>query len=136
MTDINKVIPKWILDRIKERFRHITDVNQVFNLTDDQLLSVTMFGKMRLQRLRAIKPQIPTRQFCAICGHLHKIDFRVPDSTWKAVIHPSYRNSIVCINCFMERGDEKFIQWEKSLILRPCSFHTQKTIQNDRTNIY
>lgn len=77
---------------------------------------------------------VPSRQFCAICGHIHKIDFSVPNEIWAEAIHPYYHNSIVCLNCFMERADEKFLQWEKDIKLWPCSFHTQRQIQVDVTN--
>ncbi len=75
------------------------------------------------------RQNIPTRMFCAICGHIHKIDFWVPDWVWNDVIHPHYNTSLVCLNCFMERADEKMIEWEKEIQLWPCSQATQIKIQ-------
>ena len=71
----------------------------------------------------------PTRMFCAICGHIHKIDFWVPNEIWNEAIHPYYQNSIVCLNCFMARADEKFLPWDKEIQLMPCSFYTQREVQ-------
>jgi len=73
--------------------------------------------------------KIPTRMFCHICGHLHKIDFWVPDEIWNEAIHPKWRDTHVCINCFMERADERLLEWEKDIILIPCSMATQLKVQ-------
>lgn len=53
---IEKVIPKWMFNRIKEKFE-VSSLEDLHKLTDEQLLSVPMFGKMRLQRLRSISKQ-------------------------------------------------------------------------------
>lgn len=71
----------------------------------------------------------PTRMFCQICGHLHKIDFWVPDQIWDEAIHPRYKNTHICLNCFMERADEKLLAWEKEIKFIPCSMATQREIQ-------
>lgn len=67
--------------------------------------------------------------FCAICGHIHKIDFWVPDEIWFEAIHPHYNNSLVCLNCFTERADERLLLWDKEIKLFPCSMATQIEIQ-------
>lgn len=72
----------------------------------------------------------PTRMFCQICGHLHKIDFWVPDTIWDEAINPKYKDTHICINCFMERADEKLLPWDKDIKLMPCSMATQIEIQN------
>ena len=76
-----------------------------------------------------IEQKIPTRMFCQICGHLHKIDFWVPDEIWNEAIHPRWRDSHVCINCFMERADERLLEWDKEIKMWPCSMATQIEIQ-------
>lgn len=75
---------------------------------------------------------IPTRQICQICGQLHKIDYVADAEIWKQAIHPHHQNSIVCLNCFMLRADEKFLEWEKNLELRPISFYTQRKTQEQQ----
>jgi len=72
----------------------------------------------------------PTRMYCQICGHLHKIDFVVPHEIWDACIHPRFKDTHICINCFMERADEQLIKWEADIKLFPCSMATQIEIQN------
>lgn len=71
----------------------------------------------------------PTRMYCDICGKLHKIDFSVPDEIWDACIHPRYKKAKVCLNCFMERADEQFLEWDKDIRFSPCSAVTQRAIQ-------
>lgn len=100
-------------------------------LNDIQFRNLRGIGSMFIYKLRSIEVQgiIPTRQFCAICGKIHKVNYWVPNKMWNAVIHPNYQNSIVCLFCFMERGDEKFLEWERDITLEPCSFYTQRQIQ-------
>lgn len=74
----------------------------------------------------------PTRMFCQICGRVHKIDFWVPDKIWDAAIHPRYKDTHICLNCFMERADERLIPWDKEIELMPCSMATQIEIQNQQ----
>lgn len=76
-----------------------------------------------------MKQVAPTRMFCQICGHLHKIDFWVPDEIWDAAIHPRYKDTHICLNCFMERADERMLPWDKEIKLMPCSMATQNEIQ-------
>lgn len=75
--------------------------------------------------------KIPTRMFCQICGHLHKIDFWVPDEIWNEAIHPRWRETHLCLNCFMERADERLLEWDKEIKFFPCSMSTQYEIQKN-----
>jgi len=68
--------------------------------------------------------------FCQICGHVHKIDFWVPDEIWDEAIHPRWKHGPVCLNCFMERADERLLFWDKEIkFLVPCSLASQIEIQ-------
>jgi len=67
--------------------------------------------------------------FCQICGHLHKIDFYVPDEIWDEAIHRRYEDTHICLNFFMELADEKLLKWETEIKLWPCSLATQIEIQ-------
>lgn len=73
----------------------------------------------------------PTRMFCQICGKVHKIDFWVPDEIWDTAIHTRYKDTHVCLNCFMERADEQLLQWDKEIKFMPCSMITQIEIQKN-----
>lgn len=64
------------------------------------------------------------REICAICGHVSRVGFRVPDEIWKHAIHPFYWTSIVCLACFAERADEHLIEWDKEIQFFPVSFAT------------
>lgn len=74
---------------------------------------------------------IPTRMFCQICGKIHKIDFWVPDEIWDEAINPRYKNTHICLNCFMERADERLLPWDKEIKLMTCSMATQIKIKNE-----
>lgn len=67
--------------------------------------------------------------FCQICGHVHKIDFAVPNEIWDEAIHPRFKDTHICLNCFIERADEKLLPWDKEIKLFPCSMLTQIEIQ-------
>lgn len=77
---------------------------------------------------------IPTRMFCQICGHLHKVDFWVPNKIWDEAVHPRYKSTHICLDCFMERADERLLPWDKEIKLWPCSMATQIEIQNNLIN--
>lgn len=74
--------------------------------------------------------QKPTRMFCQICGKVHKIDFWVPNEIWEEAIHPRFRDTHVCINCFTERADEKLLFWDTEIKYYSTSLASQIEIQN------
>jgi len=63
-----------------------------------------------------------TREICAICGHVSRVGFWVPDSMWREVIHVFYRESTICLACFTERADEHLVEWGGVIELYPVSF--------------
>ena len=63
----------------------------------------------------------PTRQRCAACHQICSVGFWVPDEMWKAVIHPQFVNSPLCLACFVSRADEKVVAWDKVIELYPAS---------------
>jgi transcriptional regulator with PAS, ATPase and Fis domain len=63
-----------------------------------------------------------TREVCAICGRVSRVGFWVPNKIWNHVIHPYYRNSIVCLSCFTERADEHLVDWSSEIQFYPVSF--------------
>ena len=73
---------------------------------------------------------IPTRERCAACQRVSPISFWVPNEMWRAVVHPSFQNSILCVQCFISRADEKLIDWSAEIKLYPMSMAAQ--LQNVR----
>lgn len=69
--------------------------------------------------------RIPHRQFCSLCHRAYAIDWHVPDATFKAALHHTMWNSLVCLNCFIHFADEKLIAWEVDIQLHPTSLRTQ-----------
>lgn len=39
-------------------------------------------------------------QRCKICGKRDKLDFKVPDEIWAAIVPPPFQNRVVCLACF------------------------------------
>lgn len=69
------------------------------------------------------KPQeIPCRQYCAICGNLYAVDYHISNQEiWDEAIHPHYRGSTVCLECFIRRADEKMLPWDHWITFYPRS---------------
>lgn len=75
---------------------------------------------------------VSTRPRCHACQSIIVVDIGVSNEMWKAVVHPSLRNTYMCINCFASRADEKMIDWAKEIELRPLSLARQVRINEDR----
>lgn len=67
-----------------------------------------------------------TREFCQKCGRLSRIGFWVPDAIWRAVTG-RWAEDVLCLPCFAELGDEKFIQWEYGIKFYPVSYVAHHT---------
>lgn len=131
----NRFLSQFLLG-VKQKYK--TDkIDEVKQMTDKQLLLIPGIGPIAVRRFRHIvglhKPPIPTRMFCDICGQIHKIDYEVPKDIWEEVIRVQFQKARVCLNCFMARADERFIEWEKDIKFFPCSASTQLKIQNELT---
>jgi hypothetical protein len=64
---------------------------------------------------------IPTRERCAACQQVSPIGFWVPNEMCATVVHPFFQNSILCLQCFISRADEKLIDWSAAIKLYPVS---------------
>ena len=69
----------------------------------------------------------PVRERCAVCQQLSPVSFAVPNEIWNAVVHLSLINSIICLKCFIDRADEKYVPWDKTIKFFPTSRHTMLT---------
>lgn len=67
---------------------------------------------------------LTTREFCQRCHRVSPVGFHSPDFIWKAVAGRHWKDSILCILCFAELGDEKHIFWEDGLVFYPVSYAT------------
>lgn len=65
------------------------------------------------QRLEQL--QYPHREICGLCHRVVAVGFWVPNEIWEAVVHRSHIHSIHFLNCFIERADEKLINWSKDI---------------------
>jgi len=71
-----------------------------------------------------VQPRQCHREFCAICGHVSRVSFWVPDAVWKLAIHVHFQNSIVCLSCFTEHADERSVAWDRDIKFIPTSLVT------------
>ena len=68
--------------------------------------------------------QYPHREICGLRHRVVAVGFHVPDRIWEAVVHKSQRNTIHCLNCFIERADEKLIAWDEHIEFFPVSLRS------------
>lgn len=69
-------------------------------------------------------PSIPTREICGLCHRVSAVGFWVPNDVWSEVVHPHYIASIHCLSCFVERADEKLVEWDSVIKFYPVSLRT------------
>lgn len=68
---------------------------------------------------------MPTsREICKLCFGVNRIGFLVPDSVWEEVVPEHVRDSVVCLSCFTELADEKYVEWDRHIEFFPVSFLT------------
>lgn len=68
--------------------------------------------------------QYPHREICGLCHRVSPVGFWVPSDVWKASVHHSRINDIHCLSCFIERADEKLIDWSKEIKFYPVSLRS------------
>lgn len=64
------------------------------------------------------------REICGLCHRVVAVSFWVPDDVWEAVVHRSRLQDIHCLNCFIERADEKLVAWDRGIQFYPVSLRT------------
>ena len=68
--------------------------------------------------------QHPHREICGLCHRVSPVGFWVPNEIWEQVVHHSQLHSIHCLTCFIERADEKLIDWSKNIKFYPVSLRS------------
>ena len=61
------------------------------------------------------------RQFCQRCPNVCVVDFWSP--LWDEVAG-QWEDSILCIQCFAQIGDERGMEWELGIVFYPMSYWT------------
>ena len=67
----------------------------------------------------------PTRQVCARCNR-RGWGFYSPDHIFTAVAGETWQNADICVFCFGQLGDEKWIIWTEGLEITPRSMREQR----------
>jgi len=66
----------------------------------------------------------PHRQFCSICNREYAIDYKVSNEIWELATHASYRENLICLDCFVRMADARFVEWDKDIQFYPTSLIT------------
>lgn len=70
------------------------------------------------------KTQYPHREICGLCNRVSPVGFWVPNDVWESVVHTSRMQDIHCLSCFIERADEKLIDWSDEIKFYPVSLRS------------
>lgn len=89
--------------------------------------------KKTYRRIEFKGGQYPHREICGLCHRVSPVGFWVPNDIWEAVVHSHYLHSIHCLSCFIERADEKLINWSKEIKFYPVSLrsHIDEVLTKD-----
>lgn len=66
----------------------------------------------------------PHREICSRCHEVSRVGFHVPDEIWRAAVHISESDSILCVRCFTQIADERGVEWDKEIEFFPVSWIT------------
>lgn len=67
---------------------------------------------------------IATRERCGLCHKISPVGFSVSDDLWKWAVPEQYRDTILCLGCFISFADERMLPWDLNIRLFPVSLHT------------
>ncbi len=70
-----------------------------------------------------------TREFCQRCHRVSPIGFFSPPELWALVAGHQWKDSILCIMCFAQLGDEKHIHWEWDIKFYAVSYATHHAMR-------
>lgn len=71
-----------------------------------------------------LNTDVTTREFCGRCHRVSPIGFHARNDIWKVVAGRHWSNSILCIMCFAQLGDEKHVEWEEEIKFYAVSYAT------------
>lgn len=72
---------------------------------------------------RILKCSGPSREVCSDCNEISRIGFSVPDDIWNQAVGD---NRILCLRCFTQRADFKYVEWDKNITFFPVSKVTHR----------
>ena len=64
---------------------------------------------------------IATRERCGVCHCVSAIGFHVPDELWRVAVPDYFRETVLCLKCFVSFADERMLRWERSIKFFPVS---------------
>lgn len=91
-------------------------------------------GEHRTQSVRTPKENTelrkPHREICSLCHEVSRVGFWVPNHIWRAAVHRTQINSIICLRCFTRLADERSVPWDENIKFFPVSWitHSQEVL--------
>ncbi len=76
----------------------------------------------------------PHREICSRCHGVNRIGFYVPDPIWRAAVHVSELQNILCLGCFTRLADERGVEWDKEVEFIPVSWVTHQMFLTSGTS--
>jgi len=87
---------------------------------------------IRFEQLnRVLKCSGPSREICSDCNEVSRIGFSVSDSIWNEAVGD---NRILCLRCFTQRADFKYVEWDKDIQFFPVSKVTHRECADSWSN--
>lgn len=71
------------------------------------------------------------REICSLCHEVSRVGFSVPNKIWKAAVHRSQIEDIICLRCFTRLADERKVQWDEEIKFYPVSQITDIELEFD-----
>lgn len=75
------------------------------------------------------------REICSLCHEVSRVGFSVPNKIWKAVVHRSQIEDIICLRCFTRLADERGVQWDEEIKFYPISWITHIELEFDEPKL-
>ena len=74
---------------------------------------------------------IPTRERCGVCHKVSAVGFHVPDKLWRVAVPDHYRDTVLCVPCFVSFADERMLPWDREIRFYPVSLRGFLTYVRD-----
>lgn len=67
---------------------------------------------------------IATRERCGVCHRVSAVGFHVPDAVWLKAVPDYFRDTVLCLGCFVSFADERMLIWDREIQFFPMSLRT------------
>lgn len=67
---------------------------------------------------------IATRERCGVCHRVSAVGFHVPNNIWLRAVPDYFRDTVLCVSCFVSFADERMLAWDRDIQFFPVSLRT------------